>query len=179
MSDALITRLEQLGADEWAPEAPPPLLLPPVAASRRRRTLTLRPLPALAAALVLLALGASAGLVATRGPEEGRAVALAPLARGVDADGELRLARAGERATFSASGLAPSRRGEFYELWLLRPSGDLLALGSFRVGADGRARIEVPVPVDPSEYRFVDLSVEPDDGDPTHSSRSVLRGRVG
>ena len=178
MSDQLLDRLEALGADEWHPEAPPPMLLPPVP-QQRRRALTLRPLPALAAALVLLALGGALGTqLARTGDDTDRSVPLAPLTRGEAGDGELRLGPAGERATLVATGLAPSRRGEFYELWFLRPDGALVALGSFRVGADGRARVSVPVPVDPTRYRFVDVSVERDDGDPSHSSRSVLRGRV-
>ena len=177
MSDQLLTRLEALGPDEWHPEPPPPLRLPP--APRRRRALVLRPLPALAAALVLLALGAGGALIATSGDEpRGRAIALAPLVLGAGGEARLQLAGGGRRATLVASGLRPSRRGEFYELWLLRPDAELVALGSFRVGADGRARIQVPLPVSPSEYRFVDVSVEPDDGDPAHSTRSVLRGRV-
>jgi hypothetical protein len=45
-------------------------------------------------------------------------------------------------------------------------------------GADGRAKVELPLPVDPSRYRFLDISVEPDDGNPAHSSRSILRGRT-
>lgn len=178
MSDLLLDRLEALGPDEWSPEPPPQLLLPP-AAPRRRRALTLRPLPALAAVLVLLALGGTLGArLADTGDGTERSVPLAPLTLGGGADGELRLGSAGKRATFVASGLRPSRRNEFYELWFLRPDGALVALGSFRVGADGRARVNVPVPVDPTRYQFVDVSVEPDDGDPSHSSRSVLRGRV-
>jgi len=176
--DPLITRLERLGPDEWSPEPPPELVLPreAEAAPRRRRALTLRPLPALAAALLLLAAGAGGALIATSGDEDpGRTLALAPLTRGAG-DGQVKLARTGRRATLVVSGLAPSRRGEFYELWLLSPPGDLVSLGSFRVAGGGRATLEVPLPVDPSRYRFVDVSVEADDGDPSHSSRSVLRG---
>ena len=177
--DPLITRLERLGPDEWRPEPPPQLVLPREAQAtpRRRRALTLRPLPALAAALLLLAVGAGGALIATSGDEDpGRTLALAPLTRGAGGAGKVEIARAGGRATLAVSGLAPSRRGEFYELWLLSPPGDLVSLGSFRVAAGGRAKLEVPVPVDPSRYRFVDVSVEADDGDPSHSSRSVLRG---
>ena len=178
--DPLITRLQELGPDEWRPEPPPALVLPPSGeAAPRRRALTLRPLPALAAVLLLLALGAGGALIATSGdPEPGRTLALAPLPQGAGAEGKLRLARTGGRATLAVSGLAPSRRGEFYELWLLTPPGDLVSLGSFRVGAGGRATLEVPLPVDPARYRFLDVSVEPDDGDPSHSSRSILRGRT-
>jgi hypothetical protein len=177
--DPLITRLESLGRDEWRPQRPPELVMPREAqvAPRRRRALTLRPLPAFAVALLLLTVGAGGALIATSGDEDpGRTLALAPLTRG--GDGKVKLARSGGRATLVVSGLEPSRRGEFYELWLLSPPGDLVALGSFRVTAAGRATRDVRVPVDLSRYRFIDVSVEPDDGDPSHSSRSVLRGRT-
>ena len=179
--DPLITRLESLGRDEWRPQRPPELVMPREARAtpRRRRALTLRPLPALAAALLLLAVGAGGALIATSGDEDpGRTLALAPLTPGADGDGTVKLARAGGRATLVVSDLEPSRRGEFYELWLLSPPGDLVSLGSFRVTAAGRTTLDVRVPVDLSRYRFVDVSVETDDGDPSHSSRSVLRGRT-
>lgn len=179
--DPLITRLEALGPDEWRPEPPPELVMPQAAQAppRRRRSLTLRPLPALAAALLLLALGAGGALIASsRDDAAGRTVALRALAPGRGAEGQVRLARAGGQARLAVSGLAPSRRGEFYELWLLSPPGDLVSLGSFRVTAGGRATLEVPLPVDPYRYRFLDVSVEPDDGDPAHSTHSILRGRT-
>ena len=178
--DPLITRLESLGPDEWRPEPPPELVMPREAepAPRRRRTLTLRPLPAFAVAMLLLAVGAGGALLAgSRDQEGGRTLSLAPLAQGAGG-GKVRVAGAGGRATLAVSGLARSRAGEFYELWLLTPPGDLVSLGSFRVGAGGRAELEVPLPVDPSRYRFLDVSVEPDDGDPSHSARSILRGRT-
>ena len=42
--------------------------------------------------------------------------------------------------------------------------------------ADGTARASLPLPVDPARFRYFDLSLEPADGDPGHSGRSVLRG---
>jgi hypothetical protein len=50
----------------------------------------------------------------------------------------------------------------------------MVSLGSFRAGTDGRVRVTL-ARVDPAGARFVDVSVERDDGDPTHSRRSVLR----
>jgi hypothetical protein len=35
----------------------------------------------------------------------------------------------------------------------------------------------MPVAVDLRRYRLVDVSLEPDDGNPAHSDRSVLRAR--
>ena len=74
------------------------------------------------------------------------------------------------------SGLAPSRPGAYYELWLLDGPERLLSLGSFRVPASGAAEVTVPLPVDVTDFRFVDVSVESADGDPGHSGVSVLRG---
>ena len=65
--------------------------------------------------------------------------------------------------------------GTYYELWLLRDD-ELVALGSFTVGADGHADTAISIPVDPRRYDAFDVSVEREDGDPSHSGDSVLRG---
>ncbi len=52
----------------------------------------------------------------------------------------------------------------------------MVALGSFRVDAHGDAVVRVPLPVDPARYRYFDVSLQPDSGDPAHSGISVLRG---
>ena len=73
-------------------------------------------------------------------------------------------------------GLKATRDGQFYELWLLGKDKRLVGLGSFRVGADGTAKLRLPLPVDPKAFTYFDLSLEPADGDPGHSGVSVLRG---
>jgi hypothetical protein len=82
----------------------------------------------------------------------------------------------GDQMTLDVSGLDQSGDREFYELWLLGEQGELVALGSFRVSPDGRSTIEVPLPVNPDRYRYFDVSIQPENGDPQHSGRSVLRG---
>ena len=57
-----------------------------------------------------------------------------------------------------------------------RTSGELVSLGSVRVPESGRATVEVQLPVDPGRFEFLDVSREPADGDPSHSTISVLRG---
>ncbi len=89
--------------------------------------------------------------------------AIATMPGGADGEMELRV-----------EGAAPSRPGEYYELWLLDDTRTT-TIGTFRVGADGTARVRFPLAIDPSSYRFLDVSIERDDGDPTHSSNSVLR----
>ena len=63
----------------------------------------------------------------------------------------------------------------YLELWLLDPTATrLVSLGPLR--ADGI--YDVPAGVDPGEFPVVDVSIEPVDGDPTHSGQSVLRGQL-
>ena len=70
-----------------------------------------------------------------------------------------------------ASGLDPI--DGFYEVWLLTPEVDgLVSLGPLR--SDGR--YELPPGLDPARFSVVDISIEPHDGDPTHSGNSILRG---
>jgi len=62
---------------------------------------------------------------------------------------------------------------DYLELWLIDPEvTKLVSLGPLR--PDGR--YEVPPGIDPRDFPVVDVSVEPVDGDPTHSGDSVLRG---
>lgn len=72
-------------------------------------------------------------------------------------------------------GLEPLE-GADYELWLLDLEGeelqDLVSLGT--VNEDGS--FTVPDGIDLDEFSVVDVSVEPHDGDESHSGNSVLRG---
>jgi anti-sigma-K factor RskA len=75
------------------------------------------------------------------------------------------------------SGLRPTGSRGFYEVWMLRSPRDLVSLGTFKVDANGRADVELPVTVDAKRFPIVDVSVEPVDGNPAHSSISVLRSK--
>jgi hypothetical protein len=119
-----------------------------------------------------------AGTGPTAGAAPARVVVLEPLAPVATGRERARVglpARAGGSVRVALDGLAPLGRGEYLELWLLRDGEDMVSLGTFRAGADGRVRVALPVGVDPAAARFVDVSVERDDGDPAHSGRSVLR----
>ncbi|MEX1219200.1 MAG: anti-sigma factor [Solirubrobacterales bacterium] len=97
-----------------------------------------------------------------------------------DASGKILMTSAGESSgdqmTLDVSGLKQSGVREFYEVWLLGAEGQLVALGSFRVPPDGSSTIELPLPVRPDRYRYFDVSIQSENGDPEHSGRSVLRG---
>ncbi len=181
--DDLARRLEQLPREAWDRPDPPPPPWPAETRPARRRGLFLRPVTAVAASLLLLAAGVTAGLLLGGGddeqaPADGVRVALEPVqGRGAGASGQVSLEPgSGGRADVRVTGLRPSESGDFYELWLIGDGGELVSLGSFRVPRSGTAELSVPLPVDPARFRFVDVSREPNDGDPSHSKLSVLRG---
>ncbi len=71
------------------------------------------------------------------------------------------------------AGLPPA--DGIYEVWLFDVETDrLVALGA--LDDSGKGWLTVPTGVDVADYPQVDTSLEPADGDPTHSGNSVLRG---
>ncbi len=186
----LAARLRTLSPDEWDPPAPPPLWAPREPRSRTgharrgrgRRALVLRPAVAAAAAVALLAVGAGVGSwlagggSGADGAAAGRDVSLAPVGDGPrTAYADARLGAGTMRLT--VSGLPRVPAGGFYEVWMLRDAHHLVALGSFRVGAGARVRVDLPVIASARAFPVLDISREPDDGDPAHSGASVLRSR--
>ena len=179
-------RLRALEPEEWEPAAPPALRAPVTAPHGRgarlrprlRAPFGLRPALAAAAALAFVALAAAgvALIAGDGGTAAGRDVALAAVGDGPPrAHADARLRATSMRLT--VSGLPRVGAGGFYEVWMMRDAGHLVALGSFRVGADGRARIDLPVTASPRRFPVLDISREPADGDPAHSGHSVLRSR--
>ncbi len=172
----VVEALEALPPDAWDPPAPPPLpvLEGPAPGHRARGVLV-------AAVLVLLLVVAGASWWALAGRDEGGAngpaIALAPVGTSDPAArGEAHTARGGAALALDVSGMPESAPGTSYELWLLDGPERLLSLGTFRVPASGDASLEVPLPVPVTDFAYVDVSREPDDGDPGHSGDSLLRG---
>ena len=175
--------LEALPAEAWDPPAAP--ATPPRFGPepRARRSLVLRPAAAMACALVLLAVGLAAGRALDGGdgpPAPGSRATLAPVAGAGGAAGRVSFDnRPGGRIQVSVDGLRPSSGHSHYELWLMDGDGRLVSLGTFRVPAGGHAELRARLPVAPRSYEFLDVSREPNDGNPAHSSASVLRGPTG
>ena len=65
---------------------------------------------------------------------------------------------------------------DYREVWLIR--GDASALISLGILDGEEGTFVVPEGVDLSEFRLVDISVEPLDGDPLHSGDSIVRGEL-
>jgi hypothetical protein len=94
--------------------------------------------------------------------------ALSALAPSSSAKGTARLR--GRRLTLSVSGLAAPAGS--YEVWLYNDQIDAVPVTSFRSGS---TTVSATLPQSPAGYRYLDVSLEPADGNPNHSGQSVLR----
>jgi hypothetical protein len=158
---------DELGLADAAPA--------PVAPARTWRRPALSAAALATAAAVVVGLAVSGVLPGTgERPVDGPSAPLLALGP-VPASGEVVLAAGsgGRSLRVDTEGL-PQPDG-LYEVWLVDlEAGRLVALGT--LDDDGRAELAVPAGVDLSDYPEVDVSLEPDDGDPQHSGDSVLRG---
>ena len=128
---------------------------------------------AVAAAVVLSAVIAAAVLLPLTGSEMVARANLEPLADVAAANAELVIEDDERFLEIDALRLPPI--DGYYELWLMTREGDgLVSLGP--VGT--RVRAAVPAAIDIGRFSVVDISREPSDGNPAHSTDSVLRGQL-
>lgn len=182
----VVTELEAMPAEAWEVGEVPPLPdLPPLPAApapaRRGLRWDWRPVAAVAACAALIAAGVGIGAAVFGGGDDGEAgprIALAAIGEGAPAaSGQARVVSSDDGGLrLRVTNLPPSEPGGFYELWLLDGPERLQSLGAFRVPPSGAAEVTVPLPVDVGDFRFVDVSLEAEDGNPGHSGVSVLRG---
>ncbi len=143
----------------------------------RRRPGRLLPV---AAVLLGLLVGASVTALLVGRPSGGTVLAATRLAPLPDhsGGGEAVLSRrsGSEVLTVDVTGLATDP-STFYEVWLLAPDASrLVALGM--LGPSERGTFVLPPGLDVHAYPVVDVSAEPRDGNPAHSSDSVVRGTL-
>lgn len=141
---------------------------------------------ALAAAVVVVA--AAGGLVTTLAlrPSTPTATpsvtvlaraALSALPDWPDATGDAVVETDGSATSMVVSVNAATDRPDTYrEVWLL--SSDLTKLVSLGLLVGDSGTFAIPADIDMTEYAIVDVSSEPLDGNPAHSSNSILRGRL-
>jgi hypothetical protein len=127
-----------------------------------------------AAAAVMVVVAVS--VVRSAGDDDGRVVSAVELERlGDTGSGRAELVERGGQLQLRVDATELDAGDGYLELWMIDPSvSRLVSLGPLR--PDGV--YDVPARVDPAEFPIVDVSVEPVDGDPTHSGQSVLRGRL-
>jgi anti-sigma-K factor RskA len=173
---ALTTRLDALPEPAWPEETATPEPTP-AAAPRAPRGWRVRPALAIVALLVVAACGFGLGALLTGGDSTrpAPAIILRPLEPTAGEEATVAMPAPGEML-FTAEGLPNLEAGQYYEIWLMSSTSRLVPVASFRVGADGHAQVRVPLPADPSSYRYFDVSRQVVGAGTGHSADSVLRG---
>ena len=172
--------LDQARAGHAAPTAPT------VAAGTARRRGVPLWLAGVAAGLALLAgiglgrLGADDTPEAVPPPADDSTVVAATALTALDSDadrGEATVVQSDDTFTIRVSASELGDEPGVHEVWLINVDGKrMISIGLLASGDDGE--FAVPVDLIDEGYRIVDISVEPDDGDPTHSGVSLARGEL-
>src|SRR6266581_229042 len=147
--------------------------------AHRRRTGLRR----LAVAAVIAALFVAGGIlvrqrIGARSPETTIALVAADSGR---AQGLLHVHRtpSGVAVSLEVEGLPPTPPGRHYELWFVGPGDSLqkpnrISAGTFLVGANGKAKVQMLSAASLARYPKVGITDEPNDGNPARTGPKVL-----
>jgi anti-sigma-K factor RskA len=131
-----------------------------------------------AAALLVVALLSFGAIRSLTGPSDG--LALAATSAAPQAGGELQGEQVGDnlKVELDAWGLPKPEHGGYYEMWYAEADGGRISCGTFTVQPDGSATVSMSAPVSSVAYPEVEVTQEPDDGDPGSSGKVVLKGSL-
>jgi anti-sigma-K factor RskA len=73
-------------------------------------------------------------------------------------------------------GLPELRKDEYYELWYAKEHGGRISCGTFRAQQGGQTIVNLTAPASAVSYPEIEVTREPDDGDPGSSGEKVLVG---
>jgi anti-sigma-K factor RskA len=134
-------------------------------------------LPVAVALLVVAVL--SFGVLRTLSDSSG-GLALSATSVAPQAGGELRGERVGDnlKVELEAWGLPEPRGGEYYEMWYARAGEGRISCGTFTVQPEGHTTVSMSAPASSVDYPEVEITLEPDDGDPGSSGKVVLKGSL-
>lgn len=131
-----------------------------------------------AAAALLLAAILGVGLLRAIIGDSPDALPLSATALAPGASGELRGEKVGENIQFELEvrGLPELRKDEYYEMWYARENGERISCGTFRARPGDQTTVNLTAPVNAAAYPIVEVTREPDDGDPGTSGKEILVG---
>jgi anti-sigma-K factor RskA len=189
--------LEELGSvPAFLAQAAPAVDVPPglrertfaaiesAATTPRRRTVELRKVVAAAAAVLLIGFGTAVVRGATEpAPAGAQVVELTAPAGGTGrAVATVRATETGGVIEMEVEGLVPPPAGSFLECWLVAAEGDSIdrpnrvSVGTFTVDSNGRATVRWDFTADITKFPRMGITVEPEDGNPVHTTQRVLAG---
>lgn len=94
-------------------------------------------------------------------------------------DTTVELVRYGDAYKVVIDGMVPAApEGYYYEMWMSGPDGRRVSCGTFNAGNEDTEH-DFPVGVDPADYAYLEISLEPDDGNEEMNGRVQWEGRLG
>jgi anti-sigma-K factor RskA len=103
------------------------------------------------------------------------ATALAP-----EAGGQVRVEEEGENVQVELEvwEMPELEEDEYYEMWYYAEDGDRISCGTFRTGPENQTTVNLTAPATARDYPEIEITREPDDGNPGASGEEVLEGRL-
>lgn len=89
----------------------------------------------------------------------------------------------GREITLTTDELEILPTGEYYEVWFVAPDDtpdapNRISAGTFHPDADGRSNVRFAAAVDPALFPTIQITAEPEDGDPRSSGRVLLEATI-
>ena len=133
----------------------------------------------LAAAVLLVVAVLGIGLLQYLTDDFSTGVPLSATALAPEAGGEVQVERVGQniRVDLEVWGMPDLKEEEYYEMWYYAEGGGRISCGTFRVGPEGRTTVKLSAPATTGDYPEIEVTREPDDGNPEASGKAVLEGR--
>lgn len=131
-----------------------------------------------AALLVVAVLGMGLLQMLTSGSSTRVPLTATTLAPG--AGGEAQIEEVGKnfRVDLEVWGMPELEEGEYYEMWYYAEGGGRISCGTFRVGPEGRMTVDLSAPATAGDYPEIEITREPDDGNPKASGEGALEGEL-
>ncbi len=132
----------------------------------------------LAAAALLVVAVLGIGLLQDLTDDSSAGVALRATALAPEAGGEVQVERVGQnlRVDLEVWGMPELKEEEYYEMWYYAEDGGRISCGTFRVGPEGQTTVKLSAPATAGDYPEIEVTREPDDGNPEASGKAVLEG---
>jgi anti-sigma-K factor RskA len=129
-----------------------------------------------AALLVVAVLGA--GLLWTITKDSSEGIPLTATVPGSEGGGEIsgEMEEGNLKIELVVWDLPELQNGEYYELWYAKEDGGRISCGAFRAQRGGQTTVNLTAPANAVSYPEIEVTREPDDGDPASSGEKVLVG---
>jgi anti-sigma-K factor RskA len=133
-----------------------------------------------AAAVLLVVAVLGVGILREITGDSSTRVSLTATALAPEAGGQVQVEEQGEnfQVELEVWKMPDLEKDEYYEMWYYAEDGDRISCGTFRTGPEGETTVNLAAPATARDYPEIEITREPDDGDPRTSGEEVLEGKL-